>query len=188
MEMENLALFEAMDEQTAVRFTGRLNVLDRLSRQLIGVVILKEGEILRCDYRGVFGLKAFYNMAIESAQLVLQDFVVEPEIINDDAREIFFPYPVLKARALQAIEQYMIYSSQRPPGYLRLMVRPDFIAAKSDPVSDSEFRVLCSITEWGKVEDLYRNCPLQDYEITEALVHLRKKDAIKTVAVRTPGQ
>lgn len=188
MTMDNLALFEAMDEQTAVRFTGRLNVLDRLSRQLIGVVIVKEGEVLRCDYRGAFGLKAFYNMAIESAQLVLQDFVVEPEIIADDAREIFYPYPVLKARALEAIQQYMQYSAQRPPGHLRLMVRSDFISAKTDPVTDSEFQVLCSITEWGKVEDLYRNCPLQDYEITKALVQLRKKEAIKTLGVRTPGQ
>lgn len=188
MDMENLALFDSLDEQTSVRFTGRLNVLDRLSRQLIGVVILKDGEILRCDYRGVFGLKAFYNMAIESAQLVLQDFVVEPEIITEDLREIHHPYPVLKARSAEAIERYMMYSSHRPPGQLRLMVRSDFLAHKNDLISDTEFRVLCSITEWSKVEDLYRNCPLQDYEITEALVHLRKKEAIKTVAVRTAGQ
>lgn len=188
MNMENLPLFDSLDEQTSVRFTGRLNVLDRLSRQLIGLVILKDGEILRCDYRGVFGLKAFYNMAIESAQLVLQDFVVEPEIIGTDLREIHFDYPVLKARAKQAIERFMQHSAHRPPDALRLMVRPDFISTKQDPISDTEFRVLCSLTEWSKVEDLYRNCPLQDYEITEALVNLRKKEAIKTIALRAPGQ
>jgi len=188
MMMENLALFDSLDEQTAVRFTGRLNVLDRLSRQMIGVVVIKDGEVLRCDYRGVFGLKAFYNMAIESAQLVLQDFVVEPEIISEELREIHYPYPVLKARAREAIERFTNYASHRPPGHLRLMVRPDFLDQKQDAVSDAEFRVLCAITEWSKVDDLYRNCPLQDYEITEALVHLRKKEAIKTVAVRTAGQ
>lgn len=188
MEIEVLPLFESLDEQTAVRFTGRLNVLDRLSRQLIGVVILKEGEILRCDYRGVFGLKAFYNMAIESAQLVLQDFVVEPEIITNEVQEIHFSYPELKAGALDSIERFKTYAGHRPPGELRLMVRPDFLSIKKDPITDIEFRVMCAITEWSKVEDLYRHCPLQDYEITEALVHLRKKEAIKTVAVRVAGQ
>jgi len=187
MEVENLPLFESLDEQTSVRFTGRLNVLDRLSRQMIGLVILKDGEVYRCDYRGVFGLKAFYNMAIESAQLYPQDFIIEPEIINNEDREIHFTYPVLKARTQEVISRYMQHSSHRPPNHIKLMIRPEFIRASEGRVGDAEFRVLCALTEWSKVEDLYRNCPLQDYEITEALVELRKKEALKVVAPRTPG-
>lgn len=186
--MDNLSLFNSLDEQIAVRFTGRLNVLDRMSRQMVGLVILKDGEIYRCDFRGSYGLKAFFNMAIENAQLIQLDYIVEPEIINDESREIYLSYEELKVQSAEAIERYMKYSSQRPPANLRLMIKSEFMAPNREELRDIEFRVLCTLTEWNKVEDIYRNCPLQDYEITEALVDLRRKDAIKTIALRTTEQ
>jgi len=83
MSIPDIPLFRSLDEQTLVGFTGRVNVLDRLTHQMLGVVILKDGQIFRTQYRGVSGLKAFYNIVIEGAQLVPQEFVVEPEIIEE---------------------------------------------------------------------------------------------------------
>lgn len=155
---------------------------------MVGLIILREGEIYRCDFRGSYGLKAFYNIAIECRQLIQLIFIVEPEIISDDSREIYLSYDELKTQSLEAIEKYVKSSNQRPPSHLRLMIRSDFLSPNREELSDSEFRVLCTLTEWSKVEEIYRNCPLQDYEITEALVDLRHKEAIKTIAIRSSEQ
>lgn len=186
--MDDLSVFNSLDEQTAVRFTGRLNILERISRQMVGLIILKDGEIYRCDFRGSYGLKAFFNITIECAQLIQLDFIVEPEIISDDSREIYLSYEDLKTQSVEAIDKYVQSSTQKPPLSLRLMIRSDFLSPDREELSDTEFRVLCTLTEWSKVEDIYRNCPLQDYEITEALVDLRRKEAIKTIALRSTEQ
>ena len=162
MDLENLPLFNSLDEQVVVGFTGRLNVLDRFSRQMWGVVVMKDGEIYGCQYRGAHGLKAFLNMCVESAELLPQDFVVEPEIIEEDCREFYFSYNQLKEETLQMLENHFKVVQHRPPDQLRLMVRSDFLRSSQDTISAQDFQVLCDLTEWNKVEDLYRNCKIAE--------------------------
>jgi hypothetical protein len=176
----DLPLLNCLDEQTTVGFTGRVNVLDRHTRQLLGVVILKDGQVHRCRYLEQRGLRAFHTLVLESVQLVPMDFVVEPEIVDDDNREIPFPYSVLRQRSLVAVEKFLAVAAQRPPAHVKLLIRSDFLESR-EPVSNAEFQVLCSLTEWSRVDELYKNCPLLPHEITESLVTLRKKKALKVL-------
>ena len=181
-----IALFSMLDEQTLVNFTGRVNVQDRQTHQHLGVVILKDGQVLRCQYRGVLGLKAFYNIVIEGVQLVAHEFIVEPEIIDERDRQIHYPYSVLKNKASEVLARYQQVAPHRPPGHVRLLPCESFLSLEGE-VSEAEFTVLCSLTEWSRVEELYRHCPLLDYEITEALVSLRKKEALRVISARSPS-
>lgn len=182
---EDIAFFRTLDDQSAVRFTGRVNILDRLTRQLLGEVVLRDGEIWRCSFKGTIGLKAFFNIVISDYSGELQDFIVEPEIIREEDRHIHYPYPVLKKRALEVSVRYAAAARMRPPGHLKLIVRPEFLEEVED-VSEAEFRLLCSLTSWNSVDEVYQNCQLLDYEITESLVSLRKKKALQVVEVRHP--
>jgi hypothetical protein len=180
----NIPLLTVLDEQTLVAFTGRVNVLDKLTHQMLGVVVLREGHIFRCQYRGAQGLKAFFNIVIEGAQLVPQELIVEPEIIDERDRQIHYPYSVLKSKTSEVLKRYQAVAHLRPPSQVKLLPRATFLDS-DDEVTDTEFQVLCTLTEWSQVDDLYRHCPLLDYEITESLVSLRRKEAIQVVSTRT---
>ncbi|MFP5490598.1 MAG: hypothetical protein ACLGG0_03810 [Bacteriovoracia bacterium] len=179
-----IPLFHSLDEQTLVGFTGRINVLDRTSHQMLGVVVLREGQVYRCQYRGATGLKAFYNAVIEGAQLVPQEFIVEPEIIEEKDRQIHYPYSVLKHKTDDVLKRFQAVSGKRPPDHVKLIAKAEFLEAQSE-VSEAEFQVLCALSEWSSVKDLYQHCSLLDYEITEALVSLRQQEALSVVAPRT---
>ncbi len=179
-----IPLLAVLDEQTMVGFTGRVNVLDKISHQLLGVVILREGQIFRCSYRSVSGLKAFYNIVIEGAQLVPQEFIVEPEIIHESDRQIHYPYSFLKSKTAEVLERFQTVAHLRPPAQVKLLARSSFLDSDEE-VTEAEFAVLCTLTEWSQVEDLYRHCSLMDYEITESLVSLRRKEALQVVSART---
>ncbi|MBY0516114.1 MAG: hypothetical protein K2P81_04355 [Bacteriovoracaceae bacterium] len=179
MEVE-IPLFLSLDEQVLVNFTGRVNVLDRLTHQMLGVVVLKEGQVYRCQYKGVMGLKAFYNIVVEGAQLQPQEFIVEPEIIEEKDRQIHFPYSVLKNKTAEVLSRYQAVSRMRPPDNVKLMAKAEFLTSRDD-VDEAEFQVICALSEWNSVKDLYIHCPLLDYEITESLVSLRKKNALQVI-------
>jgi hypothetical protein len=179
-----IPLINVLDEQTLVSFTGRINVLDKLTHQLLGVVILREGHIWRCQYRGSKSLKAFFNIVIEGAQLAPQEFIVEPEIIDERDRQIHYPYSVLKAKTTDVLKRYQAVAHLRPPSHVKLLPRAAFLDSDEE-VTEAEFQVLCTLTEWSQVDDLYRHCQLLDYEITESLVGLRRKEALQVVSTRT---
>lgn len=178
-----IPLLSMLDEQTVVSFTGRVNVLDRTTHQLLGVVVLREGQVYRCQYRGAQGTKAFFNIVIEGAQLLPQEFIVEPEIIDERDRQIHYPYSVLKAKTADVLKRYQAVAHLRPPPRLKLLPRATFLDS-DDEVTSAEFQVLCTLTEWSQVDDLYRQCSLLDYEITESLVSLRRKEALQVVSAR----
>lgn len=184
MSIAEIPLFKSLDEQTLVSFTGRINILDRTSHQMLGVVILREGHIYRCLYRGATGLKAFYNAVIEGAQLVPQEFIVEPEIIEEKDRQIHYPYSVLKNKTNEVLSRYQAVAGKKPPDHVKLLAKASILEEGAE-VTEAEFQVLCALSEWSSVKDLYQQCPLLDYEITEALISLRKQDAITVVAPRT---
>lgn len=187
MKAEEIPVYRVLDEQTAVAFTGRVNILERTTRQTLGVIVLREGQIYRATYRGGKGLKAFYNIVLEGFQLVPQDFIIEPEIIAESERQIHFPYTVLKSRTEEVLERFQLVAGLRPPEHLKLVTREEFLESDSE-VTENEFLVLCTLSEWSLVRDLYANCQRLDFEITEALVSLRKKNALSVIVPRSSQQ
>ncbi|MBY0414389.1 MAG: hypothetical protein K2Q18_09495, partial [Bdellovibrionales bacterium] len=84
----------------------------------------------------------------------------------------------IKKEAQTHFQEYLTAKKLRPQGHLKLVIDPEIILSKEE-LNPQEFDVLGVITEWCKVSDIYKYSKLMDFEITHALVSLRKKRAIK---------
>lgn len=178
--MASEELFPILDEQVSVGFTGKVNVLDPSNNRHLGVIELFEGEVFEAKYGGVSGLKAFYNVCVAAFEEGSSfKYVVEPELVQT-TNKIHYPYNVLKRKVAQIVEIYKENKALRPPDELKLLVNPRFVEA-GEPVSATEFDLLSSIADYNSVKEIYKNCELLDYQITNALVSLRKKKAITVV-------
>lgn len=173
-----------IEEQIAVGFTGKVNILASFNRQFLGHLLFKNGEIIQVIFHNFKGLKAFYQLMIQEFSLQSFDYVVEPELVDEKERQIHYPFAVLKNKLAGVIKLYRESLKLRPPENVKILVDPEFIE-DTLPVTPAEYDVLSALTEWNNPFDLYQHCGLLDHEITLALVSLRKKGALKIIAPRS---
>jgi hypothetical protein len=178
-----LKVFSALEEQSAVRFTGRINVLSSFNHQYLGHALFLQGNLVSMDFQGNRGLKALYQLCLQEHALQSFNYVVEPEVVETTERQFSHGIPDLRRMLERAMEDYQSTLKLRPPESVRILVDPDFLE-DSLPVTRQEFTVLTTLTQWNKAYDIYQHCPLLDHEITLALVNLRKKSALKIVATK----
>lgn len=178
--MSERYLVNILDEQISVGFTGKVNILNKVNKQHLGVITLYEGEVYHASFQGSEQLKAFYNIFIKEIDSDELSYVVEPEVVNPYARTIHYPYKILKQKVSEVISAYKLSRDKRPPDNIKLMIKPEFIK-DGDKVTPEEFRLLTTISDYNLVKDIYKNCDLLDYEITNALVSLRKKDGLVVI-------
>ena len=181
--MANKLLFDVVDEQVAVGFTGKINILDSISGQIYGQISLFEGEVLNVKFKNVGGVKGFYNLLVAESEQENFKYVVEPEIISSKDKNIHFPLSVLKSKANDILKNYQLSKANRPPNNIKLLINPEFISG-SEEVSANEYDLLATIADFSKIEDIYQHCSLLDYEITNALVSLRRKKALKVIQLK----
>lgn len=177
-------LLEVIEEQVAVQFTGKVNILATFNRQFLGHFIFKNGEIFQVKFQKLSGLKAFFSILTQEHALNSFDFVVEPEVVEDSERQIHYPFGVLKQRMANVLKQFEESQKMRPPENVKIIIDEEFME-DTLPVTPEEFDVLLTLTEWNNPYDVYQNCELLDHEITLSLVSLRKKGALKILAART---
>ncbi len=178
-----LKIISVIEEQIAVQFTGKINILASFNRQFLGNILFKSGDIVQVVFNNQKGLKAFYHLMIQEFSLQSFDYVVEPEVVEEKERQIHYPYAVLKNKLGDVLKNYRESLKFRPPENVKILIDADFIS-DTLPVSTEEFFVLETLTEYNEPFDVYQHCPLLDHEITWALVGLRKKGALKIVGKR----
>jgi hypothetical protein len=176
-------VINTIEEQIAVQFTGKVNVLARFNRQFLGHILFKNGDLVQVMFNGQIGVKAFYHLIIQEYSLQSFDYIVEPELVDDKDRKIHYPYAVLKNKLANIISEYSASLKLRPPENIRILIDSEFLE-DNIPVTPEEFDVLSTLSEWNSPSDLYKYCPLLDHEITMSLVSLRKKGALKILAPR----
>jgi hypothetical protein len=172
-----------VEEQLAVQFTGKVNILSSFNRQFLGHILFKNGEIIQVLFDHHTGLKAFYRLLLQEHSLQSFDYVVEPELVDEKERQIHYPYSVLKNKISGVLKAHQDSLKLKPPENVKILIDAEFIG-DSLPVSPQEFDVLVTLTEWNNPYDIYQHCSLMDHEITEALVSLRKKGALRILAPR----
>ncbi len=177
-------LLNVIEEQVAVEFTGKVNVLSRFNHQYLGHLLFKGGEIIQVIFQPHEGLKAFYHLLIQEYSLNSFDYVVEPEIVEDKERRIHYPWAVLKNKMAEVLKQHREAQKLRPPENVRIVADGSFLKAGLS-ITPEEFDVLKTLSEWNSPFDIYQQCQLLDHEITLALVSLRKKNALKIMAGKT---
>ncbi len=181
--MEKESLLKHIEEQSLISFTGKINVLKPENNQHIGIVFLKEGDIVECNYGGKYGKKALFSLSFDEVEAKdFHKFVVEPEIIKDSQIRFTYTFDEFYEKMQERYEVYQKIKRLKPPNYLRLGIDPNFIKPECKTKIDGfEFDVLSAMVGAKKVSDIYLNCPLYDYEITGALITLRKKKAIRVL-------
>lgn len=171
-------LIEVLKEQSSFGFTGKVNVLSRDNGQFLGVIYQQDGMIVGAQLKELKGKKALFNMIFTDVDSEDYRFVVEPEVISADHMTINIPFEEVKAEAQKLYQQYASAKKLKPAPTLKLVIDPEVIVS-ADELTPQEFDVLAVISEYCKVSDIYKYCKLLDFEITNALVSLRKKRAIK---------
>ena len=58
-------LLGLIEEQIAVEFDGKINVLQNSNRQLLGVVYIREGLLIRAEYKTQSAMKALFSIYID---------------------------------------------------------------------------------------------------------------------------
>jgi len=171
-------LIEVLKEQSSFGFTGKVNVLSRENGQFLGVIYQQDGLIVGAQIKDLKGKKALFNMIFTDVDSDDYRFVVEPEVISADHITLKIPFEEVKTEAQKFYQQYVNAKKLRPAPNLKLVIDPEIIVSRDD-ITPSEFDVLAVISEYCKVSDIYKYSKLLDFEVTNALVSLRKKRAIK---------
>lgn len=158
-------------------------MLSNFNRQFLGHILFRQGRIVDALLNGVHGEKALYHLFIQEFSLQSFEYVVEPEVVDENLVGLNFSTQELKEKMAESLKQYQQSLKMKPPENVKIVIDPEFIE-DSLPVTSHEFDVLCTLTEWHTPYDIYQHCPLLDHEITMALVGLRKKNALKILAAK----
>lgn len=177
-----MAIIKILREQSAIGFDGKIIVQDQNLSQHLGQILICSGTIVGCNFLNKTGKKALINLLVQEFDPNKQmSYVVEPEVIALELIQFELEVPVLEEEIRSILEESKKNKKLRPPGDKRLVVNADFVCRGED-ISSNEFDILCLISDFGKIQDVYDNTALLDFEVTDGLVSLRKKGALKVIA------
>jgi len=172
-------LLEVIKEQASFGFTGKVNILISSSGQFHGVVYLIDGHVVGAETGVLKGKKALYKLIFDDVDSVIKfRFVVEPEVVSDLLCSMKMNFDQIKTEAQKFYQKYILAKKLKPAPELKLVINPEVIV-NHELITADEFDVLSILTEWSKVADVYKYSKLMEFEVTSALVNLRKKRAIK---------
>ena len=172
-------LIDVLKEQASFGFTGKINLLSKENGQFLGVIYQQEGLIVGAQIRELKGKKALLKMIFDDVESNENfKFIVEPEVLPAEVLTMRIAFEEIKLEAQKHFQEYLAAKKLRPAAHLKLVIDPEVIVSKED-ITPQEFDVLAVISEWCNVSDIYKYSKLMDFEVTHALVSLRKKRAIK---------
>lgn len=172
-------LMEVLKEQVSFGFTGKVNLLLSSNGQFQGVIYLHEGLIVGANFGQLNGKKALFKMIFDDVESESYfKFIVEPELVAASHFSMRMSFDEIKNEAQHIYQKYVQAKKLKPAMNLRLVVDPEIIV-NSEEITPEEFDILSVLAEWCMVSDIYKYSRLMEFEITNALVSLRKKRAIK---------
>ncbi len=172
-------LIEVLKEQASFGFTGKINILLKENSQFLGVIYQEAGLIVGASAKDLKGRKALLKLIFDDVESHdIYKFIVEPELIASEFSYMKVSIDEIKKEAQVHFQEYINAKKLRPDPHLKLVINPEIIESEVE-LTPREFDVLGVITEWCKVSDIYKYSQLMDFEITNTLISLRKKRAIK---------
>lgn len=176
-------LLSVLEDQSLFQFTGKTALLDSTTKEELGMIWQRQGVIIAGSFQGQRSKKAVLNLALTFHDFPKKYLVnSHPEVIADVECETEWSFESFKMELTQAIALGAESRKLKPPGHLRLTPHPDFLL-EGAPVSGDEFDLLCTISEFSKVEVIYQESSLLEHEVTRLLISLRKKKALKVLGV-----
>ncbi len=175
-----MSLIKTISDQVHLGFTGRINILTKDTGKYLGRVTLRDGVIVFTQFKETIGKPALYHCLIEDLESDHLKFAVEPEVVGDNEIIFNLEYQDFVDTGHKIFQAYRSSKKFRPPGDIRLVIDPDFVA-KGQEVNYVEFELLSTISDFSRVSDIFNESKLLEYQISNALVSLRQKGAIKVV-------
>ena len=81
-----MGLIEVIEEQTVFGFTGKINILLKEDKRMLGSIFLLEGKVVNAYHDKNYGMNALNFFVFEDFQKNNYfDFVVEPEIVLEES-------------------------------------------------------------------------------------------------------
>jgi hypothetical protein len=172
-------LIEVLKEQAAFGFTGKVNIQLASNGQFQGVIYQCEGTIVEAHYGQARGKKALFKLIFEDVESREHfKFIVEPELVPAGFCSIKMSFDEVRNEAQSLYQKYVQAKKLKPAFNLKLVIDPEIIVS-SEEITPEEFDILSLLSEWCLVSDLYKYSKLMEFEVTNALIGLRKKRAIK---------
>ena len=172
-----MKLIDLITENFSFAFSGRIQILDKNTRQYFGSIYQNEGTIINANLGGLEGKRALASILMKLRSGDDFHFVPEPEVISDvhvafelDENE-FFQFK------RDYFEEYDKLSRLKPSENLQFKINTEAINIFTS-FNHQEFSVLKSIIRDKAVPKIYENSPLLDFDVTKSLISLRKKGAI----------
>jgi hypothetical protein len=151
------------------------------NNQLIGVVFQYDGKIIGASAGLQKGKKALFYLIFNDVDSTdLYKLVVEPEVISPSSFMFELTFAEVRSIAERQFPEFLSAKKLKPPPDLKLLINPDIIC-NANNVTPEEFAVLGVLTEFSTVKEVYQSSNLLEFEVTNALVSLRKKRAIKVL-------
>ena len=173
-------LIGLIDEHASFGFTGRINLLEADSGRQLGRVWMNEGQAVHASYNGLSGIKALYAVLLDERKGPPPRYIVEPEISMTVPSTIKLTVEELALAMQRFLAVYAESLRLRPMSHLKMAVDPAFIT-NGDLVSAEEFDLLCVLSDYNLVSDIYRETEMPEHEVTAGLVALRKKKALRVL-------
>lgn len=174
-------LIKLLSENFSFLFSGRVNILSKVSKQYLGAIIQSDGKIVNAKYLNLSGRKALASILMELKTSKDFSFVSEPEVVTPCDHIFEMTENQFLKFKNDYFEQFEELNKLRPRNDLRIDINPqnfNFLIG----INKSEFDVLCDIIDHGVVEKIYYNSDLLDFDITTALISLRKKGLLRVLS------
>ena len=176
-----MSLLKNISENLKIGFSGRINILSGERSQFMGAVYLDEGMVVNAIYSGAQGERALKKLILDDGTgLVDFKVVVEPELISESSYIFKMNLDDFERFCELFLRETSACKVLKPGEGVKLMVSPSAVVSDLK-LGTNEFKVLSLISDFSLVREIYQNTELFDFEVTNALVSLRKKGAIKVL-------
>lgn len=172
-------LLAIITEQSAIQFTGRINILGA-QKELLGHISLYKGNLVNARRLGRSNVEHLYYFGFLDLDGSGQSYIVEPEVIAKEERLFELSEDGFKQNLSKYYSEYQKIKKLRPPESIKLLAKPSFLPVLK-AIHPEEFDLLSVITTYPSVKDIYFYSPFSPLKTTKLLVALRKLDAIAVI-------
>ncbi len=174
-------LLDILDEQSAINFSGKINILGA-KKELLGTISIYEGALVNARKNLKNTINNLFYFAFEDLEHSVEvSYIVEPEIISPAQRIFILSIEEFKKKLSHDFSEYQKIKKLRPPNSLKLIPSVSVLPTLEN-MQPAEFDLLKVISEYAKVSDIYFYSPYAPLATTKLLVSLRKKMAISVFA------
>ena len=125
------------------------------------------------------GRSALYDLlGREAVDADFYKYVVEPEVVERGSIEFSISFSDFKTLYYNNLEKLKKFERLRPPPSIKFLINKDFLLSGLD-ISKNEFMILTMISDYSSAGEVYKRSSLPDYLVTECLVTLRSKNALR---------